>query len=174
MARLPEVITVETLGDSAAELDKTGNPTRSQLVKKKIRLAATRGFDNSGVLVPRSHKFFTPQNSPAKFSPQAGSTPFAEEAQAPSHLRVPILGISAIPRPRAVQLPPHPPISPAYIRVPVISPRVTPDPSLEWDYDEPHPIHPKVGDLLQTSDCLREVEELTGLEDIQKITLVKG
>ena len=170
MARLSEVIKVDPLEDSTGRLDQTSNPTISQLAKRKRRLAATRGFDNSGLRIPRSQKFVTPQNSPSKFTPQAGSTPLLQEGQVSTRLAVPIPGISRI---RGVQLPNHPPTSPAdFIRVSVISPRITPDPSLEWDYDEARAFNLQVNNNLQTTECFREVEELTGLEDIQRLTLV--
>ena len=125
MTRLPESTTVDPLEGSADGLEQTNPIQSSQLVKKKKRLAVTRGFDNSGLKSQRSQRFVTPQNSPVKFSPQAGSTPFSQDAIANHQLAVPIPGISFIRKPKEVQLPLHPPLSPAtFIRVPVISPRV--------------------------------------------------
>ena len=152
------VITVEPTRDSAGRLDETENPTNSVLVKRKRRLAVTRGFDNTGLNISTSQKFITPQNSPAKFHPQAGSTPFSQEVQASRNLAVEIPGISIVRSKSVVQLPNHPPKSPAgatSIRVPVISPRFTPEPSLEWDYDVIQSFMPKVDTQLQTADCLQ-------------------
>ena len=157
-------------------------PPRAPSTNKKRRLATTRGLGSPS----RGASYVvTPANTPSKFLPQLGSTPLpASEAQ---------------PQPSSSlyggrQLPPHPPFSPGVIqqnysllpsvpqpsigiRTSVISPRVTLEQaSLDWDNysDSPsyRPSSEQQGSVLNLSSCIREIQGITGLEDIRKVTLV--
>ena len=162
-------------------------PPRSQSTNKKRRLATNRGFGNP---VRGASFLVTPTNSPSKFQPELGSTPVTEPAT-----EVQLVTSSSLYSSR--QLPPHPPFSPSVIhqnptlfpsiqqpsllkRATVISPRITvEEASLDWDnYDDSPSFNPSLeqqgtqSQYLNLSSCLREIQGITGLEDIQKVTLV--
>ena len=155
-------------------------PTSSST--RRRRLATTRGFGNPG----RGGSYTnTPETSPTKFNPEFESTPLNPVVPAPVSGAVP----------RSVQLPHHPPLTPGVIqaspgptesssqpvpsaRPSVISPRIIVEqPSLDWDnYTDSPSYKPSsatpAGHSLQISDCLREVQGITGIEDVRKVTLV--
>ena len=164
-------------------------------VRRKKRLATTRGFDNSGLQAPKT---VTPSTSPSTFLPVAGSTPLTPKRNLGDRL----LGISALQRvvqhPRAPPpprlassrpLPPSPPSSslplavlplptPIAFAVSVITPTVTPEQSLDWDnYSDTPSYRPSLGaqvpQNLSTAECIQEVSDLTELLEDQKITLVE-
>ena len=151
---------------------------------KKRRLATTRGFGGGSYTN-------TPDNSPTRFNPEFRSTPvpppFPSSSRrlpphpplSPSDIHLnPFLNLSlsdqgaAGLRPSVIA-----PRQGAGLRPTVISPRITVEqPSLDWDnYSDSPSYRPSLGtdaQNLRVADCLREVQGITGLEDIQKVTLV--
>ena len=220
VARFPVVFIVEYQDNSAdrfaAELNNleisnppaSSNPVGVQssqavsLPGRSRRLAATRGFDNSGLQVFSQQRLVTPSSSPSKFLPAGRSTPLSLSPR--RQLEDKLQGISAsqrggdllsVPQPlppdkTSGRLPPLPPRSspvpfpalplpkPTAIRVNVITPTATPEQSLDWDNFSETPSYrpvlgPPVEPSLDTANCLQEVSQLSGDRiEDQKITLV--
>ena len=211
VARFPVAFIVEFKENSrdrlAAELNNleisnppaSSNPVSVQssqavsLPGRSRRLAATRGFDNSGLRVFSQERLVTPSSSPSKFLPAGRSTPLTLSPR--RQLEDRLQGILSVPQPpqsaktsgRLPSLPPRnspvpfpalPPPKPTSIRVNVITPIVTPEQSLDWDnFSETPSYRPvlgaPVGLSLDTADCLQEVSQLSGDQiENQKITLV--
>ena len=153
-----------------SHLDPPKLPPRPPSANTKRRLATTRGFGNSV-----ASDVVTPENTPSKFSPQLRSTPLVEAYP---------LGASShpLPSPRVIQL--NPTLAPGVsepctaARPSVISPRITvSQASLDWDsYSESPSYNPGSqgveANQLNISSCVREIQGITGLEEIPKITLV--
>ena len=187
---------VEEALEATQTVEKQPAAQKVQSVRKRRRLATTRGLSSSGR--GASQNLITPNNTPLR-TPVITSTPITTDSIPASRQALPFQGISSLPV--SVQLPPHPPYSPAgqyYLplpgpavqpprtnRVSVISPRifvtgassVDPDPSLDWDNFDDSPSYrlsqAALGlQKLNIRDCLEDIEDLTGVEDIRKITLV--
>ena len=155
VARFPGVFIVEFKENSrdrlAAELSNleisnppaSSNPVGVQssqavsLPGRSRRLAATRGFDNSGLRVFSQERLVTPSSSPSKFLPAGRSTPLTLSPR--RQLEDRLQGILSVPQPpqsaktsgRLPSLPPRnspvpfpalPPPKPTSIRVNVITP----------------------------------------------------
>ena len=158
--------------------DQSRLPPHSRTSHSKRRLATTRGFRNISPSRGSSY-LITPNNSPlSEFRPGAKSTPSCDILQYPAINNV-NLPIDQTLSPGVIHFnPSHQPVVGQPLRgieTSVISPRISvQEASLDWDHfgTELTSQNTNVEGQNNTAEFFGDIQGISGLEDIRKVTLV--